>query len=163
MLQCQPLKTNVCPGGKGAENEGEIGGPDCKQGVGRQASFILTPLIRNVWALAEVIGFSWFVIRDGTGYMVKEVFIICKRASCFHPLWDHHLHAVPILITDLRCLLQQVPRGLMPWQHLFYWIELLHIHETMKICYLKVFDEVWLLVIHVSCVYPSHSSSPKKV
>lgn len=46
MPHCQPLKTNVFLGGTGGEgvvNGGEIGGPDCKQGVGRQASFILTP------------------------------------------------------------------------------------------------------------------------
>ena len=58
----------------------------CKLGVGRQASFILTPLILNLWSFAEVIGFSRFVFRDGqvnSNYMAKERFIICKRLSYF--------------------------------------------------------------------------------
>lgn len=77
--------------------------------------------------------------------VVKEIVIICKRESCFHSLQNHRLHAVCVIITDiLVCLLQQVPRALKSWQRLFDLVESLNIHETIKMCYSKVFDKASL-------------------
>lgn len=51
----------------------------------------------------------------------------------------------------------------MSWQNLFYLVELLNIHEIIKICFFYVFDEVWLLVIHVYYIQPplQKKKSPK--
>lgn len=132
MPHCQPLKTNVFPGGRGME--GELGGLCWKRDAGRQALFIWTLLTPHCDLL-----FRWQV---STGCLQRWITAIPLEDST-SDLRDNELfanHRVPVCtplafwqMVILACLVRQVPRDGLPWQYLSYFLELVNTSAATEI------------------------------
>lgn len=138
----QPLKTNVFPGGRGDGTWRRNRRTWLQTGCRTAASVIPATLTRDSGAFAEVTGLRGFVFTGGEVYTAKEN-SRSVRAGRFHTPRSHHLHAVRVLVTDYpRLSVTGRPQGTGVSQRLFNLVESLNIHETIKLCYLKVPDEV---------------------